>query len=146
MVKNLNYDNSFLLTLFAIFVIFINIVSSIYFYTITFAGVIFVLFSKYITQQNLYLISLFILTFLFIETNQGFKLFTLTIYSMFIYIFIRDKIINLLSFSGAYYFLSFLIFYIGFYLLWGFFNSFELKLFFIFILNFIIDILFLVIL
>ena len=128
-----------------IFILFIgvslaNILLSVHFIPLMFAGVMFIAFIK--TLQNRYYYSLFlvVLTFFVIENTQGFKTFSLLLIALFIYIFVKSYLEQLLSSSDIVKSLYIVVFYLCLILVYSFFNEFDMNLLTNIIINIIIDV------
>ena len=120
-------------------IILINIFFSIYFITIFLAGVVFSLFVKSLDKHYYYILFTTIIAFLFIESIHGVDIFLFTLISLVIYYFfiprLRHIFSSILVREVVYVFMFYFIFY-GYYLLS---NIFNIKVTFLFIINFIID-------
>ena len=80
MTRN-NLDNPIFLFIVLIMAITVNIISSIHFLLITFAGILFTAFYRCLRKRYLYSLTFVVIAFLFIEINTGLKPFTLTLLS-----------------------------------------------------------------
>lgn len=142
MTRN-NLDNPFFLFIVLVIAISINIISSIHFLLILFAGILFTAFYRCLRKRYLYSLSFVILAFLLIEINSGLKPFSLSLLSLFIYIFILPKVEN----SNTYYdssnsYIYIIIFYTALIILWSLSFGIDEKIFFTLIINSIIDLIF----
>lgn len=141
MTKN-NLDNPIFLFILLIVISTINIISSIHFFLILFAGILFLSF--YITLKNRYMYSLtfVIIAFLLIEINSGFPPLSLTLLSFFIYIFVIPKTDNLISYNSLNYYLYIGVFYLGLTILWAFLDNMPENTVFVLIFNLFVDLIF----
>ena len=119
----------------------INILFSSYLIPFFLVGMVFKIFSDAINKDHNYLLIFTIITFLIIENTQGLKLFSLTIIALIVKFLIIPKIKQLLSSRMMSSFIYIFSFYILFYLSVQISSSFDSNMLFIFIINFLIDIL-----
>ena len=120
-------------------VIIINSLFSVYFLSIFLAGVVFKIFVDSLKNGYYYMMMLSVAVFLYIETVHGIKLFSLSIISVFVYYLILPKIRHVFS-LGIINQISFIfLFYISFFTVIFFTNGYYSELYFIFIVNFLID-------
>jgi hypothetical protein len=99
----------------ALFVVYISL-SSIYLFLPPMFGVLFVIFSKVLKDENslgIFLVSFCLLVF---ESEKGYTLFTSVIYFIILYRFIIPKLQQNFSCISCIKFLSIVFVYIGFYL------------------------------
>ena len=119
----------------------VNIISSSYFISFFLAGVVFKILSIAIKEEYNYVFLLTIITFLIIENTQGLKLFSLTIIALLVYYFIIPRIKHLFSSSIMGDFLYMFSFYIIYYLMIQVYSVFDMSIFIMFLINFVIDLL-----
>lgn len=134
-----NLDNPFFIAFICIFSIFINVISSIYFFPILFLGILFMAFFVSLKKRYNYSLIFVIITFCFIEINNGFKIFSLSLLSTFIYLFIVPYIRKTLSFSSLYAYIYMGVFYLGIYIMWSINNNLTPQLNYTLLANLIID-------
>jgi len=99
----------------ALFVVYISL-SSIYLFLPPMLGVLFVLFSKSLKDENSLSIFLILFCLLIFESEKGYILFTSIIYFIILYKFIIPKLQQNFSCIFCIKFLSILLVYVGFYL------------------------------
>ena len=135
------FTNSF--NIFAMFIIvsFINIIATVHFMSIFLAGTVFVAFIICLKNKFWYSLVLVIFTYVFIEISHGLNIGILTLLSLFIYIFIKEKIKNYFTSDLTYIVILLFIFYLGIFIL--FMINYDLDFMFIYIifLNYFIDLL-----
>jgi hypothetical protein len=140
MFRNSLFDNPIIIFIMLIFVSLSNILTSIYFLYLLFAGLVFTAFLRALDKKYYYSLTALLITFLIIETNQGLPLFSLSLWSLFIYIFI----LPLLKFSLTSSFLSTLllifIFYFGMIVLFKIVGNITTEFISRILLNYVIDI------
>ena len=134
-----NLDNPLFIFLILILTISVNTISSIYFLSITLAGIVFTAFFVCLKKRYYYSLFLTILAFLFIEVNSGLKPLSLTLLSLFIHIYILPFINRIMSFSKLNTYLYIIVFYLGILILWSFQTEITSTIFFSIILNIFID-------
>lgn len=141
MTRN-NLDNPIFLFIVLIMAITVNIISSIHFLLITFAGILFTAFYRCLRKRYLYSLTFVVIAFLFIEINTGLKPFTLTLLSLFIYVFIlpRDESHTSYNLSSSYIYIIF--FYLGLLILWSIIFELNTTILFTLFINVIVDLLF----
>ena len=141
MTRN-NLDNPIFLFIVLILAITVNIISSIHFLLIMFAGILFTAFYRCLRKRYLYSLTFVVIAFLFIEINTGLKPFTLTLLSLFIYIFIlpKDEIHTSYNLSSSYIYIIF--FYLGLLILWSIIFGLDTTILLTILVNTIIDLLF----
>jgi len=137
--KVISLSNPFII--FGIFLIvsILNIVLSVHFITILFAGLIFTSFIHSINFKYYWSLVFSILAFVFIEISNGLSIGSLSLVSFFIYIFIVPKIGNYLKSQILYFGILNIIFYIGVFLLFSINSEINNILVSKIILNFILD-------
>lgn len=138
-MKNILLHNPYFIFFLGIFTVFINITSSVHFFPILLAGVIFLAFLKSIKNKYYYSLVYLILIFLFIEYNSGFLPFSFTLLSLFIYTFILPNLDRVISLHNLNKYIYILTFYIGVILIWVFTNDLNFNLISNIILNIVID-------
>lgn len=117
-------DNHFFIFLLLIITAVITTISSIYFFSIMLAGVLFLGFMRCLKQKAYYSLTFIIIAFLFVELNNGFKPFSLTLLAAFTYTFIVPYIKRVISLRDLNSYVYIACFYIGMALIWSFmFNS-----------------------
>ncbi len=134
-----NFDNPIFIFLFCLFAIFVNVISSIYFFPILLLGVLFMAFFVCLKKAYYYSLSFIILTIILIEINNGFRPLSIVLLVIFIYIFIAPYIKRVLSFNTLNSYLYMTTFYIGLYILWLINNEMSLHLNYLILTNLIID-------
>jgi len=134
-----NLDNPTFVLLLSIFSIFINIISSIYFFPILFLGVLFISFVICLKRRHNYSLFFIIITFCFIEINNGFKIFSLSLLSTFVYLFIAPYIKRTLSFNNLNPYIYISVFYLGVYIMWLLNNDLSSQLNYTLLINIVID-------
>ncbi|PLY11219.1 MAG: hypothetical protein C0626_01220 [Arcobacter sp.] len=138
-MKNILLHNPYFIFFLGVFTIFVNIISSVHFFPILIAGVIFLAFLKSIKYKYYYSMVYLIIIFLFIEYNSGFLPFTFTFLSLFIYTFILPNLNRVISLHNLNNYIYILTFYIGVILIWVFSNDLNFSLIRYIILNIVID-------
>ena len=138
-MKNILLHNPYFIFFLGIFTIFVNIISSVHFFPILLAGIIFLAFLKSIKYKYYYSMVYLIIIFLFIEYNSGFLPFTFTFLSLFIYTFILPNLNRVISLHNLNKYIYILTFYIGVVLIWVFSNDLNFSLIRYIILNVVID-------
>ena len=134
-----NLDNPLFIFFILILTIIVNTISSIYFLSITLAGLVFTAFFVCLKKKYYYSLFLTILAFLFIEVNSGLRPLSLTLLSLFIHVYVLPYINRIMSFSKLNTYLYITIFYIGILILWSFQTEITSTIFFSIILNIFID-------
>ena len=134
-----NLDNPLFIFFIFILTIIVNTISSIYFLSITLAGLVFTAFFVCLKKKYYYSLFLTILAFLFIEVNSGLRPLSLTLLSLFIHVYVLPYINRIMSFSKLNTYLYITIFYIGILILWSFQTEITSTIFFSIILNIFID-------
>ncbi len=137
--KNI-FDNPIIIFLLFVGVSLVNIIFSVHFVSIIFAGVVFIAFTKTLKNKYYYSLFLVILTFLIIENVQGFRPFSLVALSLFIYIFLKPYLQQIFTSSELVRNLYVIIFYLGMVLIYSFFNNFDIIILPIIVINILIDI------
>jgi hypothetical protein len=120
----------------------VNIISSIHFLLIMFAGILFTAFYRCLRKRYLYSLTFVVIAFLFIEINTGLKPFTLTLLSLFIYIFILPKDENHTSYNLSSSYIYIIFFYLGLLILWSIIFGLNTTMLFTIFVNTIVDLLF----
>ncbi|WP_428023102.1 hypothetical protein [Arcobacter sp.] len=138
-MKNILLHNPYFIFFLGIFTIFVNIISSVHFFPILLAGVIFLAFLKSVKYKYYYSMVYLIIIFLFIEYNSGFLPFTFTLLSLFIYTFILPNLNRVISLHNLNKYIYILTFYIGVILIWVFSNDLNFNLIRHIVLNIVID-------
>lgn len=138
-MKNILLHNPYFIFFLGVFTVFVNIISSIHFFPILLAGVIFLAFLKSIKYKYYYSMAYLIIIFLFIEYNSGFLPFSFTLLSLFIYTFILPNLNRVISLHNLNKYIYILTFYIGVVLIWVFSNDLNFSLIRYIILNVVID-------
>ena len=141
MTRN-NLDNPIFLFIVLIMAITVNIISSIHFLLIMFAGILFTAFYRCLRKRYLYSLTFVVIAFLFIEINTGLKPFTLTLLSLFIYVFILPKDENHTSYNLSSSYIYIIFFYLGLLILWSIIFELNTTILFTLFINVIIDLLF----
>ncbi|PLY05123.1 MAG: hypothetical protein C0625_13900 [Arcobacter sp.] len=134
-----NFDNPIFIFLFCIFALFVNTLSSVYFFPIFLLGSLFIAFFVCLKKAYYYSLSLVMLTILLIELNNGFKPLSVLLLVIFIYVFIAPYIKRVLSFNSLNSFIYIAIFYLGIYILWVLNNEITAQLNYTLLINLIID-------
>lgn len=133
------FDNPIFLFLFCIFAIFINILSSIYFFPIFLLGTLFIAFFICVRKDYNYSLLLVLGTVFLIELNNGFKLFSVFILFFFIYLLLAPNVKRVLTFNKNNLYVYIVFFYIGLYILYSFNSGFTSDLNTVIFVNLIID-------
>ncbi|QKF73494.1 putative membrane protein [Aliarcobacter faecis] len=141
MIRN-KLENPIILFFILLLIISINIIASINFLLIMFAGVLFTAFYICLKNRYLYSLTFVVIAFLFIEINSGIKPFSLTLLSLFIYIFIIPKADSSSSYDLANSYVYMLFFYIALFIMWFLFYGIDQKIFIALLLNIIFDFIF----
>lgn len=141
MIRN-KLENPIILFFILFIIISINIIASINFLLIMFAGVLFTAFYIFLKKRYLYSLFFVVLSFLIIEINSGLKPFSLTILSLFIYLFIIPKANKSSSYDLANSYVYMIFFYIGLFIMWSLFYGLDQKIFIALVLNLLIDFVF----
>lgn len=138
-MKTSNFENPLFVFLICFSAVIINIVSSVYFFPILFIGLLFMAF--FISLKKRYYNTLFmiIFTILLIELNNGFRAFSLVLICFFMYVFIAPYIKRVLSFNKLNPYIYITFFYVFISLFWLFSNEYSSYLYFILLINLIID-------
>ena len=136
-----NFDNPIFIFIYCVFAIFINTLSSVYFFPIFLLGTIFIAFFVCLRKGYYYSLSLVILTILLIEINSGFKTFSVLLLIIFLYVFIAPYIKRVLSLDSINSYIYIVFFYLGVYIIWTLNNDATAQLFFTIFINLIIDLL-----
>lgn len=134
-----NFDNPIFIFLFCIFAIFVNTLSSVYFFPIFLLGSLFIAFFVCLKKGYYYSLSLVMLSILLIEVNNGFKPLSVILLTIFIYVFIAPYIKRVLSFNSLNSYIYISIFYLGIYILWGINNEITTQLNYTLLINLVID-------
>ncbi len=134
-----NLDNPLFIIILCTFTVLINIVSSVNFFPILLAGILFMAFFVCLRKRYYYSLTLVIISFLFIELNNGFKAFSITLLAIFVYVFIAPQIKRVLSFNTLNPYIYITVFYIGLYFIWIINNEITAQLNYIVLINLIID-------
>lgn len=119
--------------------VLINILSSIYFISIMFIGIIFLSFEQSLKNKQYYTLGILVITFLFLEVNMGFKPFSLSLLAFFSHSFILPNLIRVVSFSNVSNYVHVLWFYASALVLFTLGNDISFSLIFSIFLNIIID-------
>lgn len=135
-------DNPILLFIILFFVISVNIIATVNFLLITFAGVLFLAFHTCLKNRYLYSLFFVVFTFLIVEINSGLAPFSLTLLSLFIYTFIIPKEDEESVYFVANSYVYMIFFYIGLLILWAVFYGISQKVVLALFLNLLIDFLF----
>lgn len=138
-MRNNSLDNPFFIFLLCISSIFVNILSTIYFFPILFTGILFMAFFISLKRRYYYSLMIVIITFCFIELNNGFKIFSLSLLSTFVYVFIAPYIKRTLSFTSLNSYIYMAVFYFGIYIMWSFNNDLTPQLNYTLLVNLVID-------
>lgn len=138
-MKNILLHNPIFIFIFTVFTIFLNIVSSVHFLPIMFAGIIFLALKKCVKNSYYYSSITLIIGFLFIEYNSGFIPFSLTLLSFFIYIFVIPNLTRVISLHNLNNYIYIITFYLGMLILWSFTDGFSFYLLRNVFMNIIID-------
>ena len=134
-----NLDNPLFIFLLFLLSIFVNTISSIYFFPILFLGILFIAFSVCLKKRYYYSLTFIVLAFLFIELNSGFKAFSITLIAILIYTFISPKIKRILSFSTLNPYIYITIFYLAIFILWSLQYEVSSQLYYTMLINIVID-------
>lgn len=136
-----NLDNPLYIFLLCIFTLFVNTISSIYFFPILLLGVLFISF--FVCMERNYSYTLFFLgiTVLLIEINNGFKPFSIILLCFFIYAFVIPYVSRILAVDGTNLYVYMVVFYLGVAILWLLNNDANIQLLFILVINLILDLL-----
>lgn len=118
----------------------INIISSIYFFPLFLIGIVFKIFLVSLKKEYYYILAFSIITFLIIEVIQGFKPFLLTVSALFLYYFVMPRIKHIFSSSIIFEGMFILLFYSIIFVVTIFDVAFNMNMFYIFLYNFLIDI------
>ena len=141
MTRN-NLDNPIFLFIVLLIAITVNIISSIHFLLIMFAGILFTAFYRCLRKRYLYSLTFVIIAFLFIEVNMGLKPFTLSLLSLFIYVFILPKDENRTSYNLSSSYIYIIFFYLGLLILWSIIFELNTQILLTLFANVMIDLLF----
>lgn len=134
-----NFDNPIFIFLFCIFAIFVNTLSSVYFFPIFLLGSLFMTFFVCLKKGYYYSLSLVMLSILLIEINNGFKPLSVILLTIFVYAFIAPYIKRVLSFNSLNSYIYISIFYLGIYILWAINNQITTQLNYTLLINLVID-------
>lgn len=141
MTRN-NLDNPIFLFIVLLIAITVNIISSIHFLLIMFAGILFTAFYRCLRKRYLYSLTFVVIAFLFIEVNIGLKPFTLSLLSLFIYVFVLPKDENHTSYNLSSSYVYIIFFYLGLLILWAIIFGLNTTIILTLFINVIIDLLF----
>lgn len=141
MTRN-NLDNPIFLFIVLLIAITVNIISSIHFLLIMFAGILFTAFYRCLRKRYLYSLTFVVIAFLFIEVNIGLKPFTLSLLSLFIYVFVLPKDENHTSYNLSSSYVYIIFFYLGLLILWAIVFGLNTTIILTLFINVIIDLLF----
>jgi len=141
MTRN-NLDNPIFLFIVLLIAITVNIISSIHFLLIMFAGILFTAFYRCLRKRYLYSLTFVVIAFLFIEVNIGLKPFTLSLLSLFIYVFVLPKDENHTSYNLSSSYVYIIFFYLGLLILWAIIFGLSTTIILTLFINVIIDLLF----
>ena len=141
MTRN-NLDNPIFLFIVLLIAITVNIISSIHFLLIMFAGILFTAFYRCLRKRYLYSLTFVVIAFLFIEVNIGLKPFTLSLLSLFIYVFVLPKDENHTSYNLSSSYIYIIFFYLGFLILWSIIFELNTQILLTLFANVMIDLLF----
>ncbi|MDD2292531.1 MAG: hypothetical protein PHV52_09700 [Aliarcobacter sp.] len=141
MTRN-NLDNPIFLFIVLLIAITVNIISSIHFLLIMFAGILFTAFYRCLRKRYLYSLTFVIIAFLFIEVNMGLKPFTLSLLSLFIYVFVLPKDENHTSYNLSSSYVYIIFFYLGLLILWSIIFELNTQILLTLFANVMIDLLF----
>ena len=133
------FDNPIFIFLFCLFAVFINTISSVYFFPVFLLGSLFMAFFVCLKKRYYYSFSLVILTILLIELNSGLKVFSVLLLCIFLYLFITPYIKRVLSFDSLNSYIYIFVFYLGIYFLWAINNPITTQLNYTIFINLIID-------
>jgi len=139
MHKLISLSNPFVVFILFLIVAIFNIILSVHFITILFAGIIFTSFIHSISFKYYWSLVFSIFAFVFIEISNGLSIGSLSLVSFFIYTFIVPKIGNYLKSQIFYFGILNMIFYIGVFLLFSINSEINNILVSKIILNFILD-------
>jgi hypothetical protein len=123
-----------------LFISLVNLVLTVHFFTIFFAGIVFLAFIQCIETKSLYSLVFLVFTFIFIEVSHGLYIGSLSLVVLFIYIFIKPKIQYTLSSRFLFIFSLVGIFYFLFFILFYFNANINIDLVYKFLFNYILDI------
>ena len=141
MTRN-NLDNPIFLFIVLLIAITVNIISSIHFLLIMFAGILFTAFYRCLRKRYLYSLTFIVIAFLFIEVNMGLKPFTLSLLSLFIYVFVLPKDENHTSYNLSSSYVYIIFFYLGLLILWSVIFELNTQILLTLFANVMIDLLF----
>src|SRR5574344_1426872 len=141
MIRN-KLENPLTLFFTLIVIISINLIASINFLLIMFAGVLVSAFYVALKNRKIYSLVFIVIAFLFIEINSGLKPFSLTLLSLFIYVFIIPKANTSSSYDLANSYVYMLFFYIGLFIMWSLFYDMDDRIFLALLLNILFDFIF----
>ena len=141
MTRN-NLDNPIFLFIVLLIAITVNIISSIHFLLIMFAGILFTAFYRCLRKRYLYSLTFIVIAFLFIEVNMGLKPFTLSLLSLFIYVFVLPKDENHTSYNLSSSYVYIIFFYLGLLILWSVIFELNTQILLTLFANLMIDLLF----
>ncbi len=112
-------DNHYFIFLLLIITAIITTISSIYFFSIMLAGILFLAFMRCLKQKAYYSLSFILISFLFVELNNGFKPFSLILLATFVYTFIVPYIKRVISLRDLNNYVYIICFYIGIAIIWA---------------------------
>ncbi|MCK5111103.1 MAG: hypothetical protein KAQ94_06250 [Arcobacteraceae bacterium] len=134
------FSDQFAIFSFFIIVSLVNIISSVHFIPIMFAGIVFIVFNELLQKRYYYSLFWILLTFLVIENIQGFGTFSLFFTALFIYLFIKSSVAHIFSSSDLTKSLYIIIFYVSMIFVYSIFNGFNILSLSIIAINIILDI------
>lgn len=134
-----NFDNLYFIFFLCIFIIIVNVISSINFFSIMFLGILFLGFSFTLRKKYYYSLTAILLTFAFIELNNGFNIFSLMVLAAFVNIFLVPNINRIFSIDGISNYIHMTVFYISTLIMWSISSDFNPAIITIFTINLIID-------
>ena len=117
MKKNLLHNPIFIFFLFIATAI-VTTLSSVHFFSIMLAGIVFLSFMKSLKNRYYYSLFFMILAFMFIEYNNGFKPFSLVLLAFFSYLFIIPYINRVISLHNLNNYFYIVWFYFAMILVW----------------------------
>lgn len=140
MNKQTLLENPIVASIFLVIVTIVNLLFPVHFVALLLIGVVYKFFTINLKNENYYLSALMILAFSIIELSQGLKLFTLSLLAFSIHIFISPRLKTFFAFDKFSSIFIIFIFYIGVFQLFNFMGDVNMKLFTILLLNYIFDI------
>lgn len=132
-------ENPLFIFFFSLATIVVTTLSSVHFFPILLAGIIFLCFKRALKKKMFYSLFYLVIAFLFMEYNNGFIPFSLVLLSLFTIIFIIPNLSRFVSMNNLNRYIYIIVFYLGMFILWLFEHGFSLYLIKNILINIAID-------